>query len=100
MPTKDEAEMMVTDPTGWINDYKLGQSFRRSQDGNINNNFAINNPQSCFSTQAWLMGDGGSDSYANMIRNTVYPIDQNYTKLNLISMVSNDIQNVTIPGLS
>ena len=48
----------------------------------------------------WLMGDGQYDNYSNMIRNQVYPQDQNYTKMNLISMVSNDIQNVTIPGLS
>ena len=34
-----------------------------------------------------------------MIRNLINPTDQNYTKLNLISMVSNDIQNVSIPGL-
>ena len=46
------------------------------------------------------MGDGVSDSYSNMIRNQVFPSDQNYTKLNLISMVSNDIENVTISGLS
>ena len=46
------------------------------------------------------MGDGTNDSYSNMIRNQVTPSDQNYTKLNLISMVSNDIENVTIEGLS
>ena len=46
------------------------------------------------------MGDGTNDSYSNMIRNQVMPSDQNYSKLNLISMQSNDIQNVTIPGLS
>ena len=47
-----------------------------------------------------LMGDGTLDNYSNMIRNQVYANDQNYTKLNMISMVSNDIQNVTIGGLS
>ena len=46
------------------------------------------------------MGDGVNDSYSNMIRNQVDYRDQNYTKLNMISMVANDIQNVTIPGLS
>ena len=35
-----------------------------------------------------------------MIRNQVDPNDQNWTKLNLISMVSNDIQTVTINGLT
>jgi hypothetical protein len=46
------------------------------------------------------MGDGTSDSYANGIRNQVMPTDQNYTKLQLNSMVSNDIENVNINGLS
>jgi hypothetical protein len=46
------------------------------------------------------MGDGTSDSYSNMIRNQVHPSDQNYTKMNLIGMVSNDIENVNIAGLT
>ena len=46
------------------------------------------------------MGDGSMDSYSNMIRNYIQPQDQNATKMNMISMVSNDIQNVTIQGLS
>ena len=50
--------------------------------------------------QIWLMGDGTSDSYANGIRNQVYPSEQNYTKLQLNSMVSNDIQTVNINGLT
>ena len=46
------------------------------------------------------MGDGENDSYSNMIRNYIQPLDQNYTKLNMVSMVSNDIQNVNINGLT
>ena len=51
-------------------------------------------------TQIWLMGDGTLDNYSNMIRNEVYPQDKNFTKLNMISMTSNDIVNVTIDGLT
>jgi hypothetical protein len=46
------------------------------------------------------MGDGTSDSYSNGIRNQVDPTDQNYTKLQLNSMVSNDIETVSISGLT
>ena len=46
------------------------------------------------------MGDGTSDSYSNGIRNHVDTTDQNYSKLQLNSMVSNDIENVNIPGLT
>ena len=45
------------------------------------------------------MGDGENDAYAQ-IRNDVWPATQNYTPLNMISMVANDIETVNIPGLS
>lgn len=35
-----------------------------------------------------------------IVRNEVKKSDQNYTKLNLINMVSDDIQNITIQGLT
>jgi len=46
------------------------------------------------------MGDGGQDSYANGIRSEVMDFDQNNVKLQLNSMVSNDIETVNIPGLT
>ena len=101
MPTTAEIEMMITDPMKWLNDYKVGVDFRLPwQTSDAGFNFALNDGSSSYATQVWLMGDGTSDSYSNMIRNQVQPADQNYTKLNLISMVSNDIENVTINGLS
>ena len=101
MPTTAEIELMITDPIKWLNDYKVGQTFRLPwQTSNAAFNFAIGDGSSGSSTQVWLMGDGGNDSYSNMIRNRVQPNDQNNAKLNMISMVSNDIQNVTISGLS
>ena len=100
MPTKAEAELMITDPKKWEDDYRVGQDVRLGNGPST----SVYNPANILSgyggTQMWLMGDGAFDSYSNMIRNEVYPQDQNYTKLNLISMQSNDIQNVTIPGLS
>ena len=100
MPTNAEIEEMITDPVGWLNGYKIGNSYRVASDLNSSSNFQLNNFGPSGATQVWLMGDGNADSYSNMIRNIVYDADQNYTKLNLLSMVSNDIQNVTIPGLT
>ena len=101
MPTTTEIEMMITDPIKWLNDYKVGVELRLPWH-NVNSgfNFSLNDGSSAYTTQVWLMGDGTNDSYSNMIRNQVHPSDQNYTKLNLISMVSNDIENVNISGLS
>ena len=104
MPTTTEIEMMVTDPQQWVQDYKVGQTWRRTYEGTNSTNFQIGSTSGIWypsnATQVWLMGDGSNDGYANGIRNQINQADQNYTKLNLNSMVSNDIENVTIPGLS
>ena len=101
MPGTCRDPEMITDPKGWLTGYKVGDDFRLPlANGSTNFNFSLNDGSSAYSTQVWLMGDGTNDSYSNMIRNQVQPADQNYTKLNLISMVSNDIQNVTIQGLT
>ena len=100
MPSSAEIGEMITDPIDWLDNYKVGNNYRLPSSVGFTPNFALNNGGSSYSTQVWLMGDGTNDSYSNMIRNQVNPSDQNYTKLNLISMVSNDIQTVTIPGLT
>ena len=101
MPSTAEQQEMVIDPLGWVTAYREGGSFRRSyySSGTIPWDTA-NLSNKGQGVQIFLMGDGTNDSYSNMIRNQVAPTDQNYTKLNLLSMVSNDIQNVTIPGLT
>jgi len=102
MPTDAEIKLMITDPKKWLSDYKDGNSFRVAYGQNEQTfiNGATYQSNSVLATQVWLMGDGANDSYSNMIRNQVMSLDQNYTKLQLNSMVSNDIQNVSISGLS
>ena len=100
MPTDAEVKLMITDPKRWEDDYRVGQTVRQSY-GITEATYSPSNLYNGYgNTQIWLMGDGTSDSYSNMIRNEVFPSDQNYTKLDLVSMVSNDIQNVSILGLS
>ena len=100
MPTDAEIELMIKDPKRWEDDYRVGQTVRNSF-GITNATYSASNLYSGYgNTQIWLMGDGTSDSYANGIRNDVYPNDQNYTKLQLNSMVSNDIETVSIEGLT
>ena len=100
MPDSTEIAQMITDPIGWLNDYKVGNDYRPSHDGIDFQNFLLNNLTAASATQVYLMGDGTSDSYSNMIRNQVFPSEQSYTKLNLLSMQSNDIETVNIVGLS
>jgi len=98
-PTDAEIKLMLTDPMKWEDDYKDGQIARYGSSGSTFT-YGPSNSNSKYATQIWLMGDGTSDSYANGMRNEVYPSDQNYTKLQLNSMASNDIETVSISGLS
>ena len=101
MPNDAEIAEMITDPQDWWTNYREGQTFRLPwQGGSSSFGASRNDGSSSYATQIWLMGDGPTDSYANMIRNWVHPNDQNYTKMNMLSMVSNDIMNVSINGLT
>ena len=47
------------------------------------------------------MGNGNNDSLmSNGIRNQIYSTDQNWTRLQGNSLVSNDVETVNINGLS
>ena len=100
MPTDAEVKAMITDPIAWLDDYKIGELFRPNYTSGDFGNFAIGTETCYRATQVWLMGDGTYDSYANGIRNQVGPEDQNNTKIQLNSMVSNDIETVSINGLT
>lgn len=99
MPTDAEIEKMMGDPVGWLNDYKDGNTYRYSPNAN-ETTFSLDNSFSAYATQVWLMGDGTSDSFANGVRNEVLKTDQNYTKLQLNSMQSNDFETINISGLT
>jgi len=96
LPDDTEISMQVRDPLQWVIDYRDGTQQR----------LAYNNTPYSFDTysercvQLWLMGDGYLDSYSNNFRNDVKTSDQSYTMLRLQNMVSNDIENVTINGLT
>jgi hypothetical protein len=100
IPTDAEIKTMITDPTKWLQDYKVGNSFRACASNNTSSSFAVGSGTGYLATQVWLMGDGTSDSYSNGMRNQVLTTDQNYTKMQLNSMVSNDIETVNINGLT
>ena len=92
--------MMVRDPQQWLTDYKVGNAFRLPWAGGDSGfNFNLNDGSASYSAQVWLMGDGTNDAYSQ-IRNQAFPATQSYTPMDMISMVSNDIETVNIPGLS
>ena len=100
MPDSTEIDTMITDPTKWLNDYKVGELFRPVTQAGDFSNFQIGT-ESCYrATQVWLMGDGTYDMYPNGIRNQAGPEDQNTTEMQFNSMVSSDIETVNISGLT
>jgi hypothetical protein len=96
LPDDTEISMQVRDPQQWVIDYRDGTQQRLAYN---NTPYSFDTyPERCVSL--WLMGDGALDSYSNNIRNDVKTADQNYTMLRLQNMVSNDVENVTINGLT
>ncbi len=100
IPNDAEILKMVTDPVGWVTDYKVGNTYRYPNTTSNYTNFQVGDTQPAYATQVWLMGDGALDSYSNGIRNYVQTTEQNYTKMQFNSMASNDIETVTILGLT
>ena len=101
LPTDLEVKAMITDPTTWVTDYKVGQSYRQNHSDVNVTNFQLNQYQAYSATQVWLFGDGTNDNLmSNGIRNQINPNDQNYTRLQGTNLQSNDTENVTIQGLS
>jgi hypothetical protein len=98
MPTNTEIELMITDPKKWVADYKVGNTYRSPGNTGLSYNFQVGDTNSNYASQVWLMGDGSNDSYPN-IRNYVDTSDTNLT-LVMQGMLSNDIENVSINGLS
>ena len=100
MPDATEVGLMVTNPIKWVEDYKIGNPYRRPSVTTDSASFALNNLDSASGTQVYLMGDGLSDSYSNGIRSYIYPSEQNRSKMQFNNMVSSDIETVNITGLS
>jgi hypothetical protein len=98
MPTDAEIHEMITDPVGWVNDYKVGNNYRYPNTTSNYTNFQVGDTQPAYATQVYLMGDGTGDVYSS-IKNQVSSNETTYTPLNGQSLVSNDIETVSIPGL-
>ena len=100
MPTEAEIRLMIKDPKKWETDYRVGQLVRNSN-GSLNDTYdPADRAFGYGGTQIWLMGDGTNDSFSNGIRNQVLPTETTHTRLIFNNMVSNDIETVSITGLS
>ena len=97
MPDATEVGLMVTNPIKWVEDYKLGNAYRRPSVTTDSSNFALNSLDSASGTQLLLMGDVSTDSYSNGIRSYIYPTEQNRSKMQFNNMVSTDLEDIQDP---
>ena len=82
MPSDAEIKKMITDPVGWVNDYKVGENYRPAAQNNLGLNFSLGNSSSGYATQIWLM-----DNFSGGVSNQINPTDSN-TKLNFTNSMS------------
>ena len=91
--------MMIRDPQQWLINYKAGNPYRRSPVTSDLSNFMTGTYDTAQATQVWLMGDSPQDAFS-LIRNYTWTGEYTRTSMFMSSMVSSDIENVNIPGLS
>ena len=99
MQDATEIKLMITDPVKWEADYLIGNLYRRPFYSNSSTNYQKDTSEGFRNNQMWLMGDTSTDSFPN-IRNNQRPVFYSYTSMDMISMVSNDIETVNINGLT
>ena len=57
-PDDTEIGMFIRNPVQWVNDYKIGETYRSTGGGTTYNNFQINQNEAANSTQIYLMFSG------------------------------------------
>jgi len=96
-----EKAMMVRDPISWLNDYRVGEDWRKPDETSTRTGWAINHTDpndGSHATKVFLMGDGTNDSFPDIYDQTCNTI--NTQRLVANNMVSTQVVNVTITGLS
>ena len=82
LPSDAEIKKMITDPVGWLDDYKVGEVYRPPNNAFASSNFSLGNSNSGYATQIWLM-----DNFSGGVSNQINPTDSN-TKLNFTNSMS------------
>ena len=103
-PVEAEIKMMITDPIKWQMDHKQGTTYRLADSSSTASVPSAVSVDYNYATQIHLMGDSvgiypysHSDAYPNIFNNLRWVTA---TRMVMQNMVANDIENVSIPGLS
>ena len=84
LPDNDEIRMIITDPMKWLENYKIGQSFRRysgtdlTEAEHLKSNFQLGDSDSASSTQIYIFCEGDYEDLSNSnIPNIVWSTNWN-----------------------
>ena len=72
LPTDVEVSAMIRDPLKWLQDYKIGNTYRKFNNTSLRSNFQIGDAHSMQATSVNLMGDGTNEGYP-LLTNQVNP---------------------------
>jgi hypothetical protein len=98
LPSNDEIRTMALDPIKWLNDYKVGLTYRtvfnRNQDPIQSESgvFSLNSDEESYATQVFLMGDGGTDSSSTIYNQAHTGGSANLSLINSPSIVEISIE--------
>ncbi|MDB4742255.1 hypothetical protein OAF88_02835, partial [Cyclobacteriaceae bacterium] len=99
----EEISAIILNPSSWLCNYKVGESYRRPNQTSLTADFALEEKFPSYSTRVWLMGDGSGDATAS-IKNqvNVSGTDALDTRLDLTgdndpSELISNISGLTIP---
>lgn len=100
MQNAEKAEM-VRDPSGWLATYRDGAGWRVPGQSSTSTNWQVDHTDELVGSQAtkvFLMGDGTNDSFPYIYDQTCNTVNTQRMVAN--NMISTQVVNVTVPGLS
>ena len=106
LPTDAEIELFINDPNKWRTDYRVGTQQRFPHHGNNNGIYDYDSYEG-YMSQQWSFGDHQLSTSIGAIHETFPSLENgfravgpNVGKASITNGTANDIENVTIPGLS
>lgn len=101
MPNGIQIKKIIKDPLGWLNVYKIGQSYRLPNASTTTSDFQLNDTSSsAYASQVWIFGDGANDTFTDQF-NQVNRVSATLTPTEMKLIASNTLSaTVNIPGLT
>ena len=100
--SETEAREFVLDPKEWLDNFKIGQTFRYIS-STYTSNFSYGLLEAVIATQVYLCGDDPNDIFPyfrNIVRGNSFPFSSTLGEAEIVNSTVNSINNGLIPGLT